>query len=93
MAISLIGVAIPSGYLTCTYGLQIAFGGVAHGVLAVGSHGEFWKGAVDAVESEGLDGSYDALNDASIERDVIGVAPHEADGAAVGNYLDGVASE
>lgn len=64
-----------------------------YGILSVGGNGEFGESSVDAVKGEGLDGLDDALDGRGVQRDVVGVAPHKADEAAVGNNLKDIAGE
>lgn len=67
---------------------EITFRGAANCLLAIACNGQVWKGAVDAVEGERFDGCDDALDRSGVERDVIGIALHEADPAPVWDDLD-----
>lgn len=59
----------------------------------MGDYGHFRKGSIDVVEGERCHGFHDALDGGGVERDVVGIASHEADVAAVGYDLNGIAGE
>src|SRR3954465_10552074 len=72
---------------------EVAVRGSAYGGSSVVDHHASPPAAVDPVEFEGFHAAGDVLDGGRVQGDEVGIAPHEADPAAVLDHGDGVSGQ